>query len=105
MIRAGNGGMCKMRMRFFLLLVLLSWLPLTLQAGPSFAPDLPRAARLLASNDMHGNNLDPGLAAAVAEARRRTGGKVLSAERRGEQYRIKVLTPDGRVRILHVGVR
>jgi uncharacterized membrane protein YkoI len=39
---------------------------------------------------------------AVAMVRARTGGKVLRAERVGEQgraaYRIRVLTPDGRVR-------
>lgn len=52
---------------------------------------------------------DNGLAAAVAEAQRRTGGRVLSAEPRddgeGRYYRIKVLTPDGRVRILQLGDR
>lgn len=43
---------------------------------------------------------------AVAEARARTGGRILSAEpveadgRRG--YRIKVLTPDQRVRVIHL---
>ena len=39
---------------------------------------------------------------AVAMVRARTGGKVLRAERRSDQgraaYRIRVLTPDGRVR-------
>ena len=52
---------------------------------------------------------DNGLAAAVAEAQRRTGGRVLSAEPRDDgddrYYRIKVLTPDGRVRILHLDGR
>ena len=47
---------------------------------------------------------DPGLAAAAAEARESTGGKVLSAERRDVDgkpyYRVRVLTPDGRIRIL-----
>lgn len=97
-----------MRMRFFLLLVLLSWLPLTLQAAPAFAPALSPSALLLARNDARGE-ADPGLAAAAAEARRRTGGQVLSAERypaNGEtRYRIKVLTPDGRVRILNLEAR
>ena len=59
-------------------------------------------------NDARGE-ADPGLAAAAAEARRRTGGQVLSAERyssNGEtRYRIKVLTPDGRVRILNLDAR
>lgn len=50
-----------------------------------------------------------GLAAAVDEAQRRTGGRVLAAETQedahGRYYRIKVLTPNGRIRILHIGDR
>lgn len=92
-----------MRMRFFLLLVLLAGLLPAAQAVPAFAPAL-----LLARNDARGEP-DPGLAAAAAEARRRSGGQVLSAERypaNGEtRYRIKVLTPDGRVRILNLEAR
>ncbi len=97
-----------MRMRFFLLLVLLAGLLPATQAAPAFAPALSPPALLLARNDARGD-VDPGLAAAAAEARRRTGGQVLSAERypsNGEtRYRIKVLTPDGRVRILNLEAR
>ncbi|MCA1805393.1 MAG: hypothetical protein LC646_08690 [Xanthomonadaceae bacterium] len=95
-------------MRFFLLLVLLAGPLPAAQAAPAFAPALSLPALLLARNDARGD-ADPGLAAAAAEARRRTGGQVLSAERyptNGEtRYRIKVLTPDGRVRILNLEAR
>ncbi|HSH28283.1 MAG TPA: hypothetical protein VK971_00125 [Thiohalobacter sp.] len=47
---------------------------------------------------------DPGLDRAVAEIERRTGGRVLSAERVDrdgrEAYRIKLLTRDGHVRVI-----
>ena len=47
-----------------------------------------------------------GLGNAVSEAERRTGGRVLSADPRSiegkQKYRIKVLTPSRRVRILHL---
>jgi len=50
-----------------------------------------------------------GLSDAVREAERRTGGQVLSAEPRDEGgrpvYRVKVLTPDGRVRVLYLDAR
>lgn len=49
------------------------------------------------------------LSDAVREAERRTGGQVLSAEPRDEGgrpvYRVKVLTPDGRVRVLYLDAR
>ncbi len=100
-------GIHGMRMRFFLLLVLLAGPLSVTQAVPAFAPALSSPALLLARNDRR--DADPGLAAAAAEARRRTGGQVLSAERdpaNGEtRYRIKVLTPDGRVRILNLEAR
>ena len=97
-----------MRMRFLLPLILLLGLPPLAQAAPPFAPvSSAPPALLLARNDRR--DADPGLAAAAAEARRRTGGQVLSAERyqaNGEtRYRIKVLTPDGRVRILNLEAR
>lgn len=41
--------------------------------------------------------------AAAAAARRATGGRVLGVERRrgnGDEYRVRVLTPDGTVRTL-----
>ena len=97
-----------MRMRLFLILALLAALPPLAQAAPPFAPGLSAPpVPLLARNDRR--DADPGLAAAAAEARRRTGGRVLSAEpyqSNGEtRYRIKVLTPDGRVRILNLEAR
>ncbi|GAB2555415.1 PepSY domain-containing protein [Rhodanobacter koreensis] len=43
---------------------------------------------------------------AVLKVQQETGGKVLSAEQRGvgrrQEYRIKVLTPDGHVRVMAV---
>lgn len=49
------------------------------------------------------------LSDAVSEAERRTGGRVLSAEPREDDgqlyYRVKVLTPNGRVQLLHIDAR
>lgn len=46
------------------------------------------------------------LGQAVLKVQQETGGKVLSAEQRGvgrrQEYRIKVLTPDGHVRVMAV---
>ena len=97
-----------MRMRHLLPLVLLLGLPPLAQAAPPFVPAASAPpALLLARNDRR--DADPGLAAAAAEARRRTGGQVLSAVRyqsNGEtRYRVKVLTPDGRVRTLDLEAR
>jgi hypothetical protein len=108
MIPTGDFGIHEMRMRFLLLLALLLGLPPLAQAAPPFAPALSASpVLLLARNDQR--DTDAGLAAAAAEARRRSGGQVLSAERyqaNGEtRYRIKVLTPDGRVRILNLEAR
>lgn len=52
--------------------------------------------------------MDPqdGLDRAVRQVEERTGGQVLAAEQRriddAEKYRIKVLTPQGRVRVIYV---
>ncbi len=46
--------------------------------------------------------------AAAAAARRATGGRVLGVERRrgnGDEYRVRVLTPDGTVRTLEIDGR
>lgn len=52
-----------------------------------------------------GNGMD----SAIRSVERQTGGQVLSAERRQDNgkvyYRVKVLTPDGRVRIIRVNAR
>lgn len=49
------------------------------------------------------------LSDAVSEAERRTGGRVLSADPREDNgqiyYRVKVLTPNGRVQMLHIDAR
>jgi len=49
------------------------------------------------------------LSDAVSDAERRTGGRVLSADPREENgelyYRVKVLSPDGRVQILYIDAR
>jgi uncharacterized membrane protein YkoI len=42
---------------------------------------------------------------AVARVRRETGGRVLSAEARDSRYRIKVLMPNGAVRVINVDAR
>jgi uncharacterized membrane protein YkoI len=39
---------------------------------------------------------------AVSRVRQQTGGRVLDAQDRGTHYRIKVLTPEGEVRIFRV---
>lgn len=42
---------------------------------------------------------------AVTRVRRDTGGRVLSAEARDNHYRIKVLLPNGAVRVINVDAR
>lgn len=42
---------------------------------------------------------------AVTRVRRETGGRVLSAEARDTRYRIKVLLPNGAVRVVNVDAR
>lgn len=42
---------------------------------------------------------------AVSRVRRDSGGRVLSAEARGDTYRIKVLLPNGAVRVVNVDAR
>jgi uncharacterized membrane protein YkoI len=42
---------------------------------------------------------------AVTRVRRETGGRVLSAEARNSRYRIKVLLPNGAVRVVNVDAR
>lgn len=39
---------------------------------------------------------------AINRVRKQTGGRVLDAQDRGKHYRIKVLTPDGEVRVYRV---
>lgn len=42
---------------------------------------------------------------AIAKVQRATGGRVLDARDVGGGYRIKVLTPDGEVRVVYVDAR
>lgn len=42
---------------------------------------------------------------AVARVKRETGGRVLSAEPRDGRYRVKVLLPNGAVRVINVDAR
>lgn len=79
---------------------------------PSFRQLTIAAALLLAAGvavaqDPPPRQADRGLPEAVRRAERETGGQVLRAERvrGGEVNRVKVLTPEGRVRVLHDDAR
>jgi hypothetical protein len=67
-------------------------------------PPPPRTALRLAQ---HGSDI--GREGAASAARRATGGRVLSVspeDRRGQRvYRVKVLLPEGRVRVVRVDAR
>lgn len=75
------------------------------QRDPDPRPDPQRQRATEPRREAPGRSLSD----AVREAERRTGGQVLSAEPRDEDgrpvYRVKVLTPDGRVRVLHLDAR
>lgn len=64
-------------------------------------------AGVVAAEDPPARQIDRGLPEAVRRAERETGGQVLKAERvrGGEVNRVKVLTPEGRVRVLHDDAR
>jgi uncharacterized membrane protein YkoI len=55
------------------------------------------------------SNSGNGVEQAIRSVERQTGGRVLSAEKRvinGQvKYRLKVLTPSGHVRIIHVDAK
>jgi hypothetical protein len=83
----------------------LSLLVLTL--GPCHAPNawgaLPGAARAGTRPDVVVAGGEAASAAEAAEqARRETGGRVLSVERRGAGWQVKVLTPAGEVRVVFI---
>ena len=42
---------------------------------------------------------------AINRVRQQTGGRVLDAQDRGDHYRVKVLTPEGEVRVFRVDAR
>lgn len=69
----------------------------------TIATALLLAAPAAFASDPPGTSADRGLPESVRRAERETGGQVLHAERlRGSGInRVKVLTPEGRVRVLH----
>lgn len=84
--------------------LLAGWLLLLLVTGPVAAAPFDHAPYyplLIAQRDQHGNG-GISLDEAVAQARRRHDGKVLSAETTRvdgrKVHRIKILTHDGRVK-------
>ena len=116
--------MYRFRFRTIQLLILMLMLPLAHAKKPredaaeydrheirqeSSHPERPLRGRVY--NPDHrdqGRNDAPGksLSQAIDEARQRSGGRVLSAEpyrdRRGAHYRVKVLTPNGRIQTLYI---
>ena len=87
-----------MRVRHILIPMLLGMLLAGAAAPAAAQPPRERGP------DAHQTGSDPGLDRTVAEIERRTGGRVLSAERVDrdgrEAYRIKLLTGDGHVRVI-----
>jgi hypothetical protein len=81
------------------ILIALFLLAGTVQAAPAWEAQ-GFAHRPVADNgsDRRGKSLDQ----AVRDVKRQTGGRILSAETQGNEHRIKVLTPDNRVRIVRV---
>jgi hypothetical protein len=57
-------------------------------APPSFAPQVAQQRMSIEQ--------------AIARVQRQTGGRVLDARNEGQQYRIKVLTRNGEVRVVYV---
>lgn len=77
-----------------------------LGAQPALAgPDRHGSDNIILARAASGKSLDQ----AVAQVRKQTGGRILSAEtvqKKGRTvYRIKVLTRDNKVRIIHVEAR
>ncbi len=62
-------------------------------------------ALLLAAPSVAQKSSDRGEDAAAAAVAEATGGRVLSVRRKGEYYRVKVLTEGGRVRVYRVDAR
>ena len=81
------------------MIALLALMAGTVQAAPVWEAQ-GFAHRPVADNGSakRGKSLDQ----AVKDVRRQTGGRILSAETQGSEHRIKVLTPDNRVRIVRV---
>ena len=92
--------------------LLIGWLILLLATLPVTGP-VPAAPhhhpRLLIATSDHGSNGGISLDEAVAQARQRNKGKVLSAETTRvdgrKVYRIKILTKDGRVKRTRIDAR
>lgn len=92
--------------------LITGWLILLLVALPATGPVLAAPHHyppLLIAKNKHGNNGGISLDQAVAQARQRHKGKVLSAETirvdGRKVYRIKILTKDGRVKRTRIDAR
>ncbi|HKK14444.1 MAG TPA: PepSY domain-containing protein [Gammaproteobacteria bacterium] len=83
--------------------------PIPAQAGPPWLQQVQDRSGRARDHDRRGQRPAVSLGRAVAQAEARTGGRVLSAQTRQENgrpvYRIKVLTPGGRVRVLVMDAR
>ena len=88
--------------------LITAWLTLLLAAGPVIAAPYHHLPLQLAQRENAGNG-GISLDQAVAQARQRNKGKVLSAETTRvdgrKVYRIKILTQDGRVKRTQVDAR
>jgi uncharacterized membrane protein YkoI len=84
-------------------LVLLTVLPAAAHAGRDDRPRGLIEVQNLAPRSAADRRVS--LAQAIESVQRSTGGKVLDAKDLGEQYRIKVLTRSGEIRIVYVDAR
>lgn len=91
----------------YLLAVLLAWTAVApVEARRDDRKDDRRDDRREARRDDRAAQRDGiSLDEAVTRVRRDTGGRVLSAEARDGRYRIKVLLPNGAVRVINVDSR
>jgi hypothetical protein len=83
-----------------LVLAVLTSLGLPAQAAEERWPRHPQGAQSFAPHKVAQRRVS--LAQAIEAVQRATGGKVLDAKDLGGQYRIKVLTRSGEVRVVYV---
>lgn len=92
--------------QLLLLLSLALFLAGAAQARPAWKQEASYRYAAQSSERSGSRQQGKSLDAAVAQVRRETGGRILSAEtvsRQGRRvHRIKVLTPDNRVRIVNI---
>jgi len=79
------------------LLAILSSAPLTVHAGHNASPVAPQSYAPATAQRQRVS-----LEQAVATVARATGGRILDAKAVGNEYRIKVLTKRGEVRVVYV---